>query len=322
MADRELSLRVELVQPTSKSLRVNVYPSRGASVGTEARALPPPAAALPDLGEGFDPIAREAIQIGAQALADLREHTVERWLSAGAALTCLRNVSLAHSGGNAPAGKRYNQIYAGLSHAWPKLARVDKATRSNAIWLFENSDFVLPWLATLSQKERDRWTHPAVIRRHYKKRHPDPLPDKPVAFKPCPTVPGLGAGDPTETKQPPLEERSREDLEILIAEQAAAIAERERTIMEMNELIAAKDREIAQLRNDLAWEKAANRQLSTPVTPRAATTAARSNGELTEVVHAGHPREPGGRAAGEVRSAGLCLLGEVSLEPCEGAERA
>jgi len=75
-------------------------------------------------------------------------------------------------------------------YAWPQLAKVDKATRSNAIWLFDNSDNVLAWLATLSQKERDQWTHPEVIRRHYEKRYPKMLPDNP--FRPGGTVTGIG----------------------------------------------------------------------------------------------------------------------------------
>jgi hypothetical protein len=42
---------------------------------------------LPDLEEGFAPVAGEVIEIGEQALADLRENTVERWIRAGAATT-------------------------------------------------------------------------------------------------------------------------------------------------------------------------------------------------------------------------------------------
>jgi len=72
------------------------------------RSLPPPAhdpGPLPDLGEGFDhPGARKAIEIGEQALTDLRENSVERWISAGAAWKALQNFALHRSGSNSPSG--------------------------------------------------------------------------------------------------------------------------------------------------------------------------------------------------------------------------
>ena len=132
----------------------------------------------PDLGEGFSEVARQAIDDGESALRDLRENNAERWISAGAAWKILQDVAMNRSRSNSPAGRRYNQVYAVLIHRWPELAKVHKATRSDAVWLFMNSDAVLPWLATLSQKERDQWHHPTTIRRHYEKRHPNLLPSK------------------------------------------------------------------------------------------------------------------------------------------------
>jgi hypothetical protein len=136
------------------------------------RALPPPPGAELDLGEGLPFAARQVIEEGERALVELRKNSVERWISAGAAWKALQQGAMYRSGSNSPVGRRYNQIHATLVHAWPQLAKVDKATRSNAIWLFDNAESVLAWLATLTQKERDRWTHPAVIRRHFERRHP------------------------------------------------------------------------------------------------------------------------------------------------------
>jgi hypothetical protein len=147
------------------------------------KKLPPPdryapETGVPDLGEGFPDIARRAIEEGERALTDLRENAVQRWISAGAARFMLRNVAMTRSHSNSPSGRRYNQIYAVLVNKWSQLARVDKATRAHAIWLCENSELVLPWLATMSQRERDQWLNPQTIRRHYEKRHPGALPDK------------------------------------------------------------------------------------------------------------------------------------------------
>jgi hypothetical protein len=208
----------------------------------------------PDLGEGFPEVARQAIDIGEQALKDLRARTVERWISVGGALAALRNVAMHRSGANTPTGQRYNRAYAVLAYRWPRLLKLDKATRSHAIWLFSNSDFVLPWVATLPQNQRDQWTHPAVIRRHYTKRHPNMLPSKSANQKPRP---------PTRTKREwnrqPLGERTREDLEVMVAGLADSLSDRDREIAELNATIEEKDREIKQLREDLAWEVAAKK---------------------------------------------------------------
>jgi hypothetical protein len=58
-----------------------------------------------------------------------------------------------------------------LVHPYPQLGKLDKAARADAIWLFEHGDVINAWLATLTQSERDRWTHPRSLRRQYQKRH-------------------------------------------------------------------------------------------------------------------------------------------------------
>jgi hypothetical protein len=235
---------------------------------------------VPDLGEGFPAVARQAIDEGERALRDLRENTVERWIAAGGAWKALQNVAMNRSRSNSPSGRRYNQIYAVLVNRWPELAKAHKGTRSDAIWLFENSDRVLPWLATLSQKERDQWTHPSTLRRHYEKRHPDLIPTKPAAYKARPPR------HAREWQGQPLGERSREDLEALIRELDIIIEERDREIIEQATLLEEKNRAIKQLQNDLAWARSEIRQLEGVITPPMPATAVRPDGEAVEVVHA------------------------------------
>jgi hypothetical protein len=246
------------------------------------RSLPPPRRPEPpplDLGEGFPEIARQAIEAGEQALVDLRTNTVQRWYLVGGACFMLRNVAVNRSGANSPAVARYNRVYATLAHAWPELAKLHKGVRSDAIWLYENSESVLPWLATQVQSQRDAWTHPSVIRRHYEKRHPYDMLDKPSAYRPRPLR------HKRQWNKQPLGERSREDLEMLIGELGEQLADREREIAEKDALLDAKDREIAQLRNDLAWERMERRQLeASAMVP--GTTVVRSDGSPAEIVHA------------------------------------
>jgi hypothetical protein len=247
------------------------------------RSLPPPAhdpGPPPDLSEGFDPIAREAIEIGEQALTDLRENTVARWISAGGAWKILQLAAQNRSGSNVPSGQRYNRVYAVLVHAWPQLAKVDKATRAHAVWLYENSDAVLRWLATLSQKERDKWVYPGTIRRHYEKRHPyDMAPNEPP-----PRRKGRDRHQ-REWNRKPLGGRSYEDLMTMIGELGQQVADRDREILELHVVVEEKDREIGRLRNDLAWERMANRQLEDSQIPPGATVL-RPDGEAAEIVHA------------------------------------
>ena len=245
MADRDLrplpaGSKVGLVQPSEKCQREKP---------------------LPDLGEGFPAEARAAIEAGEAALGDLRQNTFHRWYLVGGACFMLRNVALNRSGANAPAGKRYNQVYATLVHLWPELAKLDKSARAHSIWLFSNSQAVESWLATLPRNQRDRWTHPRTIRNHFEKRFPPLMPELSQGHKPRPAKRSRGRSEL------PLGDRSREDLEALIATLEDLLSDRDREIVDLNSLIEEKDREIQQLREDVAWERAAKKQLETVITP-------------------------------------------------------
>ena len=73
------------------------------------------------------------------------------------------------SNSSQPVGRRYAEAYRRLEQPWPNLAKIDKVTRNHALWLFENREEVLAWYNSerVSQRERDQWNHPTVIRRHY-----------------------------------------------------------------------------------------------------------------------------------------------------------
>jgi len=61
----------------------------------------------------------------------------------------------------------------------------------------------------------------------------------------------------------------------------------ERHILELEELLTEKDRENAQLRNDVIWEQTRRMQLEAAAAPAAApVTVVRPDGETAEIVHA------------------------------------
>ena len=245
------------------------------------KALPPPESGGPDFGDGLPDVMHEVIARGEQALRQLREDRVACWTAAGAAWKTMQGIAMYRSNSNQPVGRRYAAAYHLLEKPWPQLTKIDRKTRNDAIWLFEQEDLVQTWLATLSQKERDQWGHPTTIGRHYEKRHPKMLPDRPPP-------PWRDRNRHHRVwKRKKLAERSREDLEAMIGELVEQLADRERHIIELEELLAEKDRENTQLRNDLAWERAARMQLEAAAAPAAApVTAIRPDGGTAEIVHA------------------------------------
>ena len=250
------------------------------------RSLPgPDAEPRESFGHGLPPVVGEVIEAGERALVAVRRRTVDHWIKAGAAWKALQLQAMFRSRSNAPAGRRYAAVYAMLVHPWPELTKVDRTTRKDAIWLFENDDRVLPWLAALSTKERDRWTHPSTVRRHYERRHPEVRVGKP--HKPRP---------PRQVRQRearPLGERTPEDLEAIIAELEEALADRDRELIEKDALLEERDRLIAQQRNDLAWLQAEVRQYQRIVTPPFAAEVVRESREVVPPVRFDKPHYAG-----------------------------
>jgi hypothetical protein len=243
----------------------------------------------PDFDDSLSAVARETIERGETALRELRTRALDGWIAAGAAWKALQLAAMYRSNSNAPAGRRYNVAYAILGHPWPELAKIDKTSRKDAIWLFEAEDEIRFWLAAFPQNRRDRWTHPSVIRRNYEKQRPVPK-DKPA--------------EPHRQRRPrqarQREKRpvsradlTREELEAHIEDLKHDISDRDRTITDQNEQIEAQRRRIAELENDKAWLKAEVRQLQGIITPPVAAEEAHESREVVPPVRFGKPHYAG-----------------------------
>jgi hypothetical protein len=239
----------------------------------------------PDFDDSLSPVMRETIGRGETALRELRGRTLDSWVAAGAAWKALQLAAMYRSNSNAPAGRRYNVAYGILGHPWPELAKIDKTTRKDAIWLFEAEDEVRFWLAAFPQNKRDRWMHPTVIRRNYEKLRPVSLRDPPQAYPPRP---------PRHTRKTPRRLVRREDLtrEELLAHNEDLernLADRDRTIIDQNEQLEVQRSRIAELENDKAWLQAENRQLKKIVTPSVVAEDARVSREIVPPHRFGKP---------------------------------
>jgi hypothetical protein len=215
---------------------------------------PPPEGIDPTFDDGLPEVVHEVIARGEQALRQLRERTVLSWVAAGAAWKTIQMVAMRRSHSSQPHGRRYAEAYHLLEHPWPQLAKIDGKTRRDAIWLFESEDTVRAWLSTQARNQGDRWTHPIVVRRHFEARHPSLLPNIPPSYK-------LRPPRHTQTwSRAPLGPRTRQDLEDMIGELGKQLVDRDHEISELLELLEDKDRRIAQLEVDLAWEREERRQ--------------------------------------------------------------
>jgi hypothetical protein len=258
------------------------------------RYLPPreragPEGALdPDFDDSLSAVARETIERGETALRELRTHTLDGWVAAGAAWKALQLAAMYRSNSNALAGRRYNVAYAILGHPWPELAKIDRKSRMDAIWLFEQEDEIRFWLASFPQNKRDRWTHPSVIRRNYEKQRPA-AKDKPQSHKPRP---------PRQSRKPPANPLSRaaltrEELERHNEDLERDVYDRDRTIIDQNEQLEAQRRRIAELENDKAWLQAEVRQLKAIVTPPVVAEEAHATREVVPPKRYGKPHYGG-----------------------------
>jgi hypothetical protein len=110
--------------------------------------------------------AREEIQEGEKALARI-ERSVDDWLATGHALIRLQAEAMRASHSNQPAGRQYSELWGILARHTPRLAELDKSTRSLAIWLVnEWPTRIRPWWDGLTPKQRREWSHPRSIKRH------------------------------------------------------------------------------------------------------------------------------------------------------------
>jgi uncharacterized coiled-coil protein SlyX len=161
-----------------------------------------------------------------------------------------------------------------LEHPWPELTKIDRTSRMDAIWLFEQEDIVREWLATLSRKDHDRLAHPTVIRRRYEKRHPPLPPLREPRRKERPLRKARGRN------REPLGEMTREELESHIADLEDQLADRDREIIDLNDQLEEKRRTVAQLQNDNTWLKIEASQFQRIVSPPVAAEEAHESREV------------------------------------------
>jgi uncharacterized coiled-coil protein SlyX len=243
----------------------------------------------PDLDDSLSGVARETIQRGEMALRELRTRSLDDWIAAGAAWKALQLAAMYRSNSNAPTGLRYSVAYAILGHPWPELAKIDKSSRKDAMWVFEREDEIRVWLASFPQGRRDRWTHPSVIRRNYEKQRPTPVKrDKPYKPRP-PRHPQKPEAHPVSRA-----DLTREELEAHIEDLERDVSDRDRTIIDLNEQIEAQRGRIAELESDNAWLRSEIRQYKSIVAPPVASaTDARESREIVPLVRFDKPHYPG-----------------------------
>jgi hypothetical protein len=64
--------------------------------------------------------------------------TLDGWIAAGGLWKASRLAAMYCSNSNASADRR-NNAYAILGHPWPELAKIDKTSRKDAMWLHQSS---------------------------------------------------------------------------------------------------------------------------------------------------------------------------------------
>ena len=152
---RNLTLRVELVQPLGYGIGVRLFEKRESGMPL-------------DPWNEIPPERREVYELGDAALGWLKQgHSIERWHEAGDALNAMQADAMAAAHTNAPVGKGYNLAYAALADHTVHLRNLDKGTRSNAMWLATNWADVTTWLKTLGVTTRMQLNHPTAIKRRY-----------------------------------------------------------------------------------------------------------------------------------------------------------
>jgi hypothetical protein len=113
---------------------------------------------------------------------------LEDWLEIGRAYNTLQARALHASGGNKPAGARYNVVW---SYYAKKLDMADwdfdKPTKSHCMWLASNWEAVQRWLAMLKgANQRQRLTHPTSVKRRYEADNAIPPPHDGAGSPPRP----------------------------------------------------------------------------------------------------------------------------------------
>jgi hypothetical protein len=215
-----------------------------------------------------------AILAGEAAISN-RRRALDDWLAIGKAFDELEAEAMRQSNSNEAKGRRYSAAYTRLrlSPEIANLHKIGKNDRGTVIWLHQNEGAVRCWYATLSQKQRDRWTRPQTIKLQYKRMTGASQQDH-VGGKPA-------------TKRQSAWDRAKAQ----IAERNAAIARLEREIEAVKDEMLSRDEaalgrvdrknaEIARLRKE---RDAARTRLSSAQNAEIARLTRLSSAQNTEI---------------------------------------
>ena len=115
-----------------------------------------------DIWSGLPPEQQQAITSGQESMTVLNKcETAEHWYLVGNALSTMQQAAMTYGNTNKPTGKSFNAAWASLAEQAPALKLMDKAERSNAIWLATEWHLVKPWLDTLTGSGKRELNHSA-----------------------------------------------------------------------------------------------------------------------------------------------------------------
>jgi hypothetical protein len=125
--------------------------------------------------ESVDAVLRDRMTDAEKAVDEVTTQAKESfygWLRIGQGLADMQAAAIALAYGprsnKRPSGKAYNPAYEIVAARYPKLASIDAATRSNAIWMHKNRSALESWHAQLGDDNARRSVnHPATVRRQY-----------------------------------------------------------------------------------------------------------------------------------------------------------
>lgn len=122
----------------------------------------------------------EVIEKGERAAERVGRSTFDDWLAVGQALAELQTAAMKIANTNKPNGRRFNDAWAtAVARRAPKLAAIDSATRSQAVWMCRNAEEVCAWHSKLEPKYQQRLNHPCSVARKFHSKESPARPQRP-----------------------------------------------------------------------------------------------------------------------------------------------
>jgi hypothetical protein len=105
------------------------------------------------------------------------------WFDLAAGLVIGQRQCLRETGANDRNNKRYQNCFNAWMDAHPWSRDFDQTTRSHAVWLIENRDAVMEFLAPLASNQSQRMNHPSTVKRAFDKATKVPVEKEPKEKK-------------------------------------------------------------------------------------------------------------------------------------------